>query len=86
MGPWGALGTLNKPNPEKELKKEAPVYRGTFVVEAILGPFFNDFSVDFSVRFFDHFGSHFGRILGAKMEPKSIKNRFKIRPKFQSDF
>ena len=78
--------TKSRKSPEKELKKEAPPYRCTSGFEAILGSFFDDFSIDFSVRFLDHFWSHFGPILGARMEPKSIKNRFKIRSKFQSDF
>ena len=42
------------------------------------------------IRFWRMYGAspecHFGPILGAKMEPKSIKNRFKIRSTFQSDF
>ena len=58
----------------------------TSIYGSIFGPFFDDFSVHFSIRFLDHFWSHFGPILGAKMEPKSIKNRFKIRSTFQSDF
>ena len=57
---------------------------------AILGPFWDLFSmfllIDLLVRFLDHFWTHVGRILGAKMESKSMKNRFKNRSKFQSDF
>ena len=81
-GPWHP----EKANPEKLLKKEAPGYRSTSILETILAPFFNAFLVDFSVRFLDHFWSHFGAILGDEMEPKSITNRFKIRSKFQSNF
>ena len=52
------------------------------ILETNLAPFSNDFSVHFLIRFLNHFWSHFGAILGAKMEPKSIKNRFKMRSNF----
>ena len=52
------------------------------ILETNLAPFSNDFSVHFLIRFLNHFWSHFGAILGAKMEPTSIKNRFKIRSNF----
>ena len=81
-GPWHP----EKNNPEKELKKEAPAHRCTSILETIFAQFFNDFSVVYLIRFLHHFWSHFGPVLEAKMEPKSINNRFKIRSKFQSDF
>ena len=86
LGPWGALGTLKNPIQKKSSKmvESSPIAWHHFGV--ILGPIFNDFFVDFLIRFLDHFWSHFGPILGANMEPKSIKNRFKIRSTFQSDF
>ena len=52
------------------------------ILETSLGPFSNDFSVHSLIRFLNYFWSHFGAILGAKMEPKSIKNRFKIQSNF----
>ena len=52
------------------------------ILETILTQFSNDFSVHFLIRFLNHFWSHFGPILGAKMEPKSIKNLFKIQSVF----
>ena len=81
-GPWH----LEKPNPEKKPQKSSK--RGPPVIElpTFWRSCFIDFLVDFSVRFLDYFWSHFGDILGAKMEPTSMKNRFKIRSKFLSDF
>ena len=86
LGPWGALGTQKKPILKKTSKKIHFGYMQSLILESILASFFDDFLVVFSVRFLDHFWSHFGAILGATMEPKSIKNRFKSRSKFQSDF
>ena len=86
LGPWEPLGTLKKAVLKHSSKRvvASPVAGVHF--GAILDPFFKYVLVDFSVRFLDHFWSHFGTILGAKMEPTSITNRFKIRSKFQSDF
>ena len=55
-------------------------------VSTILASFFVDFWSYFSVRFLDHFWNDFGAILGAKMDPKSLKNRSKIRSNFWLDF
>ena len=51
LGPLGALGTLKKTRPEKELKKEAPGYRTTSILEVIFATFFDEFSVYFSLLF-----------------------------------
>ena len=78
LGAWGGLRTQNKPIPKKSSKKVKSYLMAGLDLGTIVGPFFNEFLDDFLVRFLDHFWSHFGPILGAKMEPKSIKNRFKI--------
>jgi len=86
LGPLGALGTLKKTSPEKDLNKSRFPNRHSSILDTILASFFVDFSVYFSVRFLDHFWSDFGTILGAKLELKSLKNRFKIRSFFWLDF
>ena len=86
LAPWGALGTSKKPEPKKSSKRSHPGHRTTSILEIILASFFDDFSIYFSVRFLDHFWKDFEDILGAKMELKSLENRFKIRSKFELDF
>ena len=85
MGTWVPLGTQEKPDPKQSPKMTRKVLQCCSILEVILGPILNDFLVDFLIRLLDHGWSHVGRIFGAKMEPKSMKNRFKIRSTCQSD-
>ena len=86
FGSLGALGTQTKPIQKKTPKKTYFAYMHSLILDSNLAPFFDVFWIDFLIRFLDHFWGHFGLISGANMEPKSMKNRYKIRSKFQSDF
>ena len=52
----------------------------------IFDQFFDEISFDICLHCLEQFSTHFESILVAKMDPKSIKNRFQIQSKLQSDF